>query len=695
MAEYTHPELRNLAAELSEEELGEIAERCLEDFRIDDESRSEWVKMRADWLKLYFQKDHPINPPWEGASTESLPLLAEACNQWHARAYPAMFPSTSVVRAIPVGKSDPDSRARAERVSTHMSWQLMVRNEHYKRDKDRLLQHLPLHGAYFTKTFYSPEKRHPVVQNVRAVDLVVPYGAGPRDIEELERKSHVMWMSVNKTRILAKNGYFIKEGEPFEMDEKSEVDEAHDDIQGLQESGYGDKTMCRIIEQHRLLDLDDDGIEEPYIVTLDKQSGQVLRIAIRYDTDELGNPVGGEWYDLKKPVEYFTHYPFLENPDGFYGLGYGHLIGQLNTAVNKLLRQSVDAGTLANIGNQSGFINELIDVKGGEIAMQLGKFGKIRSHADDINKGIFTFKFPGPNESLLRVMEMLMGRSDRLAMVTEALTGQTDKVMQPTAIMSLIEQGLQVFSSSFERVVSAQTSEFRKIYRLNRKFMDPKEYYNVLDMDGSYEESEVAREDYEADFQIMPTADPRQVTKQQKLAKAQAEYQTAMTNPLIMQSPVHIYNVSRRFFEAIDSENISEILPKPANNLPRMDDPAQENMGAFMDQPMIPMAFPNQDHKLHIEAHQQALSSRKLGDAGYYALSDHVQQHLRFMAYGSGRTGPQVMAQDAGNPMGGGAVEGALPGGNGLDMEGGGLMGEGESPEGPFGGAGILGEPVQ
>jgi hypothetical protein len=31
-------------------------------------------------------------------------------------------------------------------------------------------------------------------------------------------------------------------------------------------------------------------------------------------------------------VQYFTHYKFKENPDGFYGLGLGHSIGDLNSA---------------------------------------------------------------------------------------------------------------------------------------------------------------------------------------------------------------------------------------------------------------------------------------------------------------------------------------------------------------------------
>lgn len=688
--DYVHPEQRNLVHDLDEEDLGEIAQTCLEEFRFDEESRTEWVSMHAEWLRLYFQRDRPKNPPWEGSSEESLPLLAEACNQFHSRAYPGMFPGAELVKAKPIGRPDPAAKERAIRVGRHMSWQLLVKDPSYKRNKDRLLLSMPLHGSFFTKTYHDPVRKRNVVENVRASDLVVPYGTGPRELEDLDRKTHVIWMTVNATRILAKKGFFMEAAEPFELDEKSETDKAHDEAMGLQESAYADKVHCKILEQHRLLDLDGDGIEEPYIVWVDWQGEKVLRIAIRYDTDELGNPT-----DDKEPVEYFTHYPFLENPDGFYGLGYGHLIGQLNIAVNKLLRQSVDAGTMANVANHSGFINKQVATKKGEIRLQLGKFIQTESPIEDIARGIWTPSFPGASATLLQIMELLMGRSDRLAMVTEALTGQTDKVMQPTALLALVEQGLQVFSAAFERVVAAQSQELGKIYRLNRKFMDPQEYFSVLDVDGKAMPLDAGRADYEADHQVMALADPKQITKQQKLAKAQAEYQTLMANPLTASSPPHIYNATRRFLEAIESEDIDDVLPKPTNNLPRTDDASQENMGAMLDTPMVPMVFPDQDHAGHIKAHQEALAVPRMGQAGYWALADHIQSHLRYMGYGGAGLGPQAVPPAAGNGMAGRSPEGAFQPGQPGDLEGGGLMGADQPIEGPASGAGGPGGPDQ
>ena len=687
MAEYLHPELRNLAEDLNEDELGEIAKQALEDYRNDEESRLEWLSMHADWLRLYFQKDRPINAPWEGSSEESIPMLAEACNQFHARAFQAMFPNQSIIKAVPTGKPDEKSKQRAERVGTHMSWQLMVKDKTYKKNKDRLLLSTPLHGSTFTKTYYCPLRKRNITENVRATDLVVPYGTGPRDLEDIERKTHIIWMPVNKAKKLHKTGFFIDAPEAWEnpeQGEKNEADQAHDDVMGLREAAYGDGTYVKILEQHRLWDLDDDEIAEPYIVWVDAASEKVLRVAIRYDTDEAGNPT-----DDKEPVEQFTHYPFLENPDGFYGLGFGHLIGQLNIAVNKLIRQTVDGGTLAGVGNMSGFVNKGISAKKGEVQLQLGKFITTESSVEDISRGIYQFKFPPPSPALTQIAELLMSRSDRLATVTEALTGQTDKVMQPTTILALIEQSLQVFSTVYERILGSWASELEKHFRLNRKHMDPEEFFGVLDITGALKEASAGREDYTDDLQIRPLADPKMSTERQKLAKSDAEWEFANSNPLIVNSPMHYYQASIRRAEALGIEDPGELVPKPPVELPRVDDPAKENIGALSPEPMMPFVFPDQDHNLHIKVHQDLLDDdvfgMRLGPAGVQELQNHIQAHAAFL-YG------QTENFDGLDRMEEIARNGVLPEGNEAEIRpqlaGGDDLGVGQEATGPSPGVG-------
>lgn len=615
-------------------------------------------------------------------------MLAEACNQFHARAFRAMFPSRDIIKVIPVGNIDARSKERAERVAKHMSWQLMVRDRTYKRNKDRLLLSLPLHGSFFTKTYYDPALRSNVIRNIRATDLIVPYGVGPRDLDDLDRKTEVIWLSKAVGEWLHSQKYFTAKPEPAKQGDISAFDQTHDEAVGVQPGVYRETHPSKLIEQHCFIDLDNDGIGEPYIAVIDTASEKVLRIAIRWDTDEAGNPTND-----RLPVEYYTAYHFLDNPDGFYGLGMGHLIGQINIAVNKLLRQGVDAGTLANVGNMSGFVSKGIAVKKGVLELQLGKFITTESTVDDLNKGIYQFKFPGPQASLFNVMELLMARSDRLATVTEAITGQTEKVMQPTTILALIEQSQMWFSTIYERIIDAWQDELLKVFRLNRKFMDPEEYFSVLDIDGVLQGMAAAREDYEADAQILPVADPRLMTEQQKIAKADATYQFAVSNPLIMQSPMHLYNVSRRWLIDHGVEDIDEILPNPLQGqLPQVDNPEVENAMALSPIPLVPPAYPTQDHMLHIQVHEKLMQDPaygpRFGQAGRQAMTTHIQQHISLM-YGQlehdNQGGAGAMAAQPGNGAIPAQAGGPVPGGMAPAANGGGV----EAGAGPIPGAGV------
>ena len=667
--------LADLAAELPDEKKREIASRVFKNYELDEDSRKDWLAMHAGWINLFNQQDEPKFEAWPGASKETVPMLVEACEQFHARAVTSLFPSRNVVTAIPTLKQDPESTERAKRVGKHMSWQLMVRDRGYKADKDRLLLGLPLHGSFFTKTYFHPLLGRNVVENVRPEDLVIPYGVGPREIDQIERKTQLVWQTENEAKILQAAGFYSDLPQVYKG-EKTPTQDASDKSQGVTESLESD--LCSVLEQHCVIDLDEDGIAEPYIAWVCRHSKKLLRLAIRYETEV--DPMTGQEVptDSKRPTEYFTHYCYMPNPEGFYGLGLGHMVGPLNKAVNKLLRQLIDAATLANIGNLSGFMSDLLGIRGGEITFEMGKFPKVPATVDDIRKGIFQFQFPAPNQTLVAAIQLLMSRSDRLASVTELTTGQPSKVYQPTAAMALIEQAQQVYNAVYQRVLNAWESELSKYARLNFKHMPDVQGFAMQAADGAIESDAVKRDDYADDLMIVPIADPKQTSKEQRIAKAQLEMQTALSYP--MQNPMSIYLVYKRFFEAIEAQAIDQILPPPTP--PREDDPYKENAAAFMPEPMIPPAYPDQDHMGHILAHKELVDGKE-GQEGYTgqlkpegkkALEDHIQMHIALMYEAEHGTGQlpqgvpgemgQAGAMDLGSLLGGlGEMQGAAPNG--------------------------------
>lgn len=602
-AEPIHPEENNLAASLEEGELNKIAEQCLKEFSDDLESRTDWEDMHAKWLELYYQRDKSSTPPWDGASEESAPILAEAVNQFQSRTYRAFFPNRYFIDAIPVGRPTQKARERAERIGKHMSFQLSVMDRTYKTNKNQMFLAVGLHGSDFTKTYYSPIRRRNVIERVRAMDLVVPYGVGPRRLEEIERKTQIKWMSVNETRILARDKWFLDEGEPYKDGDESVIQSVADDAEGVLKSNSYDQYdgQCCILEQHRLLDLDDDGIGEPYIVWVDRQSRKILRIQIRYEVDDTGLPL-----DNKEPIEMFTHYQFLPNPDGFYGLGFGHLLGHSNKAVNKLLRMFIDANELATVGNMGGLVSESLGLPGDEFDISLGRFDKLPRSVEDIRKHVFQWQFPQPSQQTLLMMQEITGASQRLSANTDILSGQPDKVYQPQAMLAMIEQGLQLFSSVQEFLGVSMEDELQKIYRLNAKHLDENPYFQFGD-----DQIEVTREDYQDDFRVMPIFDPKYATRSQKLAKAQAEYDFVLQNPLTSQNQTSLYLASKGVLEALDAENIDAILPEPQQQQPaRIDDQNLENAYFMMPPVKRPMfdVFPDQDHVHHIQKIDQFIA---------------------------------------------------------------------------------------
>ena len=550
----------NLVKHLKEKERKEIQEQVWEEYKEDLQSREDWDRMHADWIKIYYQKDLPKNPPWDGSSEESIPMLVEGCMQFHARAFKAFFSAAKFIVGVPVGKATQDIVDRADRVGKYMSYQLGINNDlSYIRNKDRLLQALPLHGSYFTKTYYDPLKRKNVVENIRPMEMVIPYGVHGIDIEELERKTQIIYQPLRKGKELFKMGWFYKQPEQRQYnEEQKEIQEAIDNATGIRESGILNPNTSKILEQHRYLDLDNDGIEEPYIVWLDESNQELLRISIRYDVDNLGNPISD-----KDPIEYFTHYVYIENSDGFYGLGLGHLTGKTNTSVNKILRQCIDAGTLQNVG--MGIASRTAGLPKGEVELQLGKIITVDGMIEDIRKGVMFRDYPGPSPALIQLMQLLIQRGDRLNMVTDLITGQAQKVYQPTTALAEIEQALETYGAVQTRVYMAFNSELDKLYRLNSLHLNQAQYFSFNDGMGM-QDYQVFKDDFKDDLKVVSALDIGSVSSRAKLQKASMTTNFAMQNPLIMTSPEHLREVSRRFFDATGEYDIDRILP-PAEML--------------------------------------------------------------------------------------------------------------------------------
>lgn len=535
----------NLAMQLPTEALNKIGDKVCREFDIDKKSREDWETDNEFAMKLATQVVEEKNEPFQGAANIKFPTVAMASVQFAARAMPQIIKDFDVVKVKVVGRDPGGKKAdRAQRVSLHMSDQLLNQMEGWEDDMDRLLTALPIEGCAFKKTYYNPAKRSNVSEWVRPIDLVVNFNY--KCLEEAPRVTHIVRIIPNVVIERVRSGVF-RDWPDIRNQASKEKEDAKWDVND-------DDRPITFYEQHRFLDLDGDGYAEPYIVTVHRDSKKVVRIMPRWDTDgEVRNEQG--MLIKIEPTNYFTGFVFLPCPKGsVYGMGYGRLLGPLNASINMTLNQIHDAGTLANI--QGGFVGKSFSFGKGRhsqnLTFKMGEFKPVMYAGDDIRKAILPIPFKGPEPTLFNVLQLLIGTGEKLGSVTDPMIGESPGTNVPaTTTLALIEQGSKVFSSVFKRIYRSLKKEYEKLYRLNRLFLDEQVYLNLLD-----DEKAVVRSDYEKEgYDICPVSDPNMVSDTQLLVKAE------MLKEFLGQG-LDDFKIISRILEAARVPDWQDLIPK-------------------------------------------------------------------------------------------------------------------------------------
>lgn len=596
-------ESTNIAEKLDKDKLHKIGADAHEGFTADRQSRAEWEKQMEEWTKLATQVREDKTWPWPRASNVKYPILTTAAMQFAARAYPSLVPSDGkIVKSKVIGK-DPDGQksALADRVSMYMSYQLMHEMTGWEEGMDKLLIMLPVVGTVFKKTYWDSIKKKVASDVILPKNLVVNYWA--KSLKEAERVSQVIEMSPRLLKERQMSGVFLDEDlgtAPTPQDARNAP--ANDET-----------TPFTIIEQHTYLDLDDDDYPEPYIVTFHLESAKVLRITARFDDTTMHYNDEGKLAKIE-PIEYFTKFGFIPNPDGsFYDLGFGVLLGPINESVNTLINQLIDAGTLNNL--QSGFLGKGLKIRLGETKFQPGEWKAVNSLGDDLKKQIVPLPSKEPSNVLFQLMGSLITSGKELASVAEIFVGKMPGQNTPaTTTMATIEQGMKVFTAVYKRIYRSLEEEFTKLFALNGTYLNPNTYQETLDVT-------VGPDDFSAkQYKICPGADPTAVSQTEKLLKAQGLMEML---PLGILDPV---KVGLRLLEAQEQPNYQELL-----------NPQVAQTGALPPPPPNPKILESQ---AKVEAIKQASAIKQQDAAFKQQLDQRDAQFKQAMA-------AQVADQDA------------------------------------------------
>lgn len=604
----------NLAEFIDESVLREIASELTSAYEDDLQSRQDWEEALAKGLDLLGIKYEERSEPFDGASGVTHPLISESVTQFQAQAYKELLPSHGPVKTQILGSKTPEVEAQANRVKDFMNYRIMEIMTEYDPGMDQMLFYLPLSGSTFKKVYFDPVRGREVSEFVPAQDLVVPYSAV--DLETTPRATHVLKMQGNDLRRMQLSGIYrdIDLGSDSTTDATDIVKEKVDDIDGRSKSFSDD--IRTLLEFHAELEIEGfedvgpdgqaTGLKLPYIVTLDKASNKVLSVQRNYSQMD----------PLKRKRQYFVHYKFMPGL-GFYGFGIIHMIGGLGRSATSILRQLIDAGTLANL--PAGFKAKGIRVRDNDSPIQPGEWREIDAPGMDLRNALVPLPYKEPSGTLAQLLGSLVADGRRfIALADEQMTNLNNEAPVGTTV-ALLERGMKVMSAIHKRLHYAQKAEFRLLARVIAENLPQVYPYAVAGAP-----AEIMQADFDDRVDVIPVSDPNIFSMSQRVTLAQSELQLAQAAPELH----NMREAYRRMYQALGVENIDQILPPPPQ--PQPQDPAMESGALLAGQPA--QAFPDQDHDAHIEAHLAlvqmglvALNPMLVG-----AIAGHVFQHVSF-----------------------------------------------------------------
>lgn len=607
----------NLATQMSEKDLDLLATDLIEGYDSDKKSRSAWEKTYVLGLDLLGLKFEDRTEPWDGACGVFHPMLSEAVIRFQAQTIQEIFPAAGPVKVTVVGKESVEKTKQAKRVQSYMNYVCTKKMKEYRNETERLLFSLPIAGSAFRKVYHQESLKRPTSMFVPAEDFVVQYGAS--DLSTCERYTHVMRWSPNKVKKEQVSGFFrmLEEDLPVSPPDPSEIQKKYDQMTGSEEV-YDWDDRHQLLEMHVDYDLagyeDPDGILLPYIITIDKQSSTVLSIRRNWYEDD----------PLRVKRIHFVHYQYLPAL-GFYGFGLVHMIGGLSKSATSLLRQLIDAGTLANL--PGGLKSKGLRIKGDDSPIKPGEFRDVDIPGTSIKDNIAFLPYKEPSGVLYQLLTDIVNEGRRFASAADVKVADMNGEAPVGTTLAILEREMKVLSAVQARIHAAMGEEIGLIQGVITDF-GPDEYpYEV-------EDGATIKSDFDDRVDVIPVSDPNAGTMAQRIMMYQAVLQLSATAPEIYNKPF----LHRQMIEVLGVPEAEKIIPTEEDLQPM--NPVSENMALITGKPV--KAFIYQDHEAHIQAHMSGMQNPDLMELmqkhpnikGIEATAAaHLAEHIAFLYY--------------------------------------------------------------
>ena len=607
----------NLVDFMDRQELERLGSDLVNGFNADRASRHDWEESYIKGLDLMGMKFENRTTPWNGACGVFHPMLSEAVVRFQSQTIMEIFPASGPAKTSIVGEVTDEKAKQAERVQDYLNYMMTVKMPEYRTETEKLLFSLPIAGSAFRKVYFDPNLGRACSMFVPAEDFVVSYGAS--DLETAERCTHVMKKTTNEVLKLQQSGFYADIELPAPAPDTTEITAKYNKL-------TGDHPNYEVDQRHTLLecmvDIDLAGFEDtdngeptniglPYVITVDKSSSTILSIRRNWKEDD----------ELKLKRQHFVHYQYLPGL-GFYGFGLVHMIGGLTKSATSLLRQLVDAGTLANL--PGGLKARGLRIKGDSSPIMPGEFRDVDVPGGVIRDNITFLPYKEPSAVLHQMLQEIVEDGRRFASAGDLKASDINGEAPVGTTLALLEREMKVISAVQARVHAAMRRELGILSDIVADY-GPTEYPY-----GSAENA-ITAEDFDDRIDIIPVSDPNSGTMSQRIMQYQAALQLAQQAPQMYDLPL----LHRQMLEVLGIRDADKIIPTTDDIKPT--DPISENMNLMVGKPVT--AFIYQDHKAHIEAHTSAMNDPKIAEllnlapdaqVKQAALAAHVAEHVAF-----------------------------------------------------------------
>jgi hypothetical protein len=595
----------NLAEDLEPGILNKIGTEIVELVEEDKQGREKWEMEYRDSLQyLGLKSNESRSTPWQGACAVVAPMMLEGIVRFQSRAlgklYPSNGPAVLNLKGIDI---TPQLQIAVGKAQGLLNDHITLVMQETQTESDRLLFGLAQIGWAAKKVYYDEFLQRTVTQFIPAEDFLLPYSYD--NLETCPRYTHEVRRTRSEVEQLQESGFYLDIVLHDAQEELSSIEEAKSRMLG-QEISITNKDGVRLYEVYINYsfeeDMHSDGKILPYVITIDKDTNKILSIRRNWREED----------SKRGKILNFARYIYVPS-DGSYGLGLVQLVGQLSSAATKLLRQLIDAGTLANLPALFKSRDARMNSQG---PLTPGELRDVEIDAEQLSKAFFPLPFKEPSQTLLTLLTMIIAEAKSFSSTADLDISAGSQSAPVGTTLALLERQTEVSNAVQKRMHTSFGQELRLIVEFIKDY-EPEVYNSIF--------GDLLKINPDMSIIVVPSGDPTSSTMSQRILQLQAVAQQAQQAPGVFD----LGAVARAMVSAMGLPDVDLLVPDKNNQQPQ--DAISENMGFFTGKPA--KAFPFQDHDSHITIHMSLLNDQKYaqefqGSPQAAALAAGMQSHI-------------------------------------------------------------------